>query len=515
MNQESILLSVSIGTPIVEYDPTQAGSNGYDELGFLKIYQEGLSTVLQYKTDGSFDKVLIPAGLNDENLIVGGGMALGPDQLLYIGDIGNNSIKKFDLNGNFQGYFLEPGNAVDVPEEIVFGRDNDGGYSLYVTSLTGEGVKRYDWETGEELFHIDQALTPSNPGAITNSDGTVDLSAAVVEFSPNGKLYIGAVFSDNSILEYDPDTDEVREFISQFDGAQPIPSGITFDQDGNLYNGTFSGKDIPFPGLPPSTVAKYDPEGNLLNSAYVSNANGELGISSRVHLFDIDGDGQESLFVSDFINNAVLEYQGTEDNNPGSFIGTFISDQVSGGGQLSFPGSLLFIEEEVISPSPMYRFRNTSYTTGAYLYVGEEERDSILANPNLSNTFVLEGGGNPAFQLSFEAVEGLLPFYRLRSIERLGNYLFAGQEEYDSIFAENSVQKDKWVKEGLDSNGNDVPDFYVYGADSNQGQLFNRFRNQEDGGYLFAGTQESENILNNPSLANIFINEGPAFKALV
>jgi streptogramin lyase len=346
---------MNIGTPIVDYQPTKAGTEGYDELGFKRIHQLGSSSVLQYNADGSFDKVLIPAGLGEGNLTVGGGMALGPDNLLYITDIGNNSIKKFDLNGNFKGYFLEPGKTVDVPEEIVFDSDGNGNYSVYITSLTGDGVKRYDWKTGNELFHIDKAITPSNPVAVQNPDGSVPLSAAVSDFSPNGKLYIGAVFSDNSILEYDPDTNEVKEFISQTEGAQPVPSGITFDEGGNLYNGTFSGKDFPFPGLPPSTVAQYDSQGNLLNNAYVSNANGELGISSRVTLLDPDGDGVESFFVSDFLNGNILEYQGPEGNNPGSLVNTFIAG-------LSFPSTVLLVNQV----DKVYRLWNPTTTDHFY-----------------------------------------------------------------------------------------------------------------------------------------------------
>lgn len=454
-------------------------------------------------------------------------------------------------------------------------------------------------------------MTPSNPNAIKNLDGSVDLSASVLKFSPNGKLYISSVLSDNSILEYNPINNEVKEFVSQFDGAQPIPSGITFDENGNLYNGTFSTVGFPFPGFPPSTVASYDPEGNIVGNPYIDNANGELGVSSRVNFFDIDGDGIKNFFITDFLFGTVLEYQGPNADNPSDFVRTFISENVSGGPQLVNPAELLFISEsEILIPldidapesftqnslfdvaiefgedvtgfqlediivkngsasdlteidgnsyvvnvtpngngditldiqggavigqnnntnfpapsitvsvtdeilsSPMYRFRNTTYETGVYLYVNEGEKEAILANPNYNKTFVLEGEGSSAFEVSFEPADDLLPFYRLQNKEKQGTYLFVGQEEYDSIFSENSPYRDQWVKEGSDSNGNDQPDFYTYGAGSNQGESFVRFRNQVDGGYLFAGAEESDSILNNSSFSNIFVREGVAFEAL-
>jgi hypothetical protein len=162
-----------------------------------------------------------------------------------------------------------------------------------------------------------------------------------------------------------------------------------------------------------------------------------------------------------------------------------------------------------------YRFRKTINNTGAYLYVGEEEKDAILANPEFNQTFQLEGDGNPAFIATTQAREDLIPFYRLRSQEVEGKYLFVGQEEYNTIFSEGSAQESKWIKEGLDRNGNDLPAFYVYGAGSNKGIQFNRFRNNNNGAYIFTAPEETENILNTPSLADTFINEGVAFEALV
>jgi hypothetical protein len=169
----------------------------------------------------------------------------------------------------------------------------------------------------------------------------------------------------------------------------------------------------------------------------------------------------------------------------------------------------------------LYRFRNKNYSSGTYLFSGDEEANTILANPNLNQTFELEGNSNPpfgdtpAFKVSTESAEGLIPFYRLRSKEVVGTYLFVGLEEYSNIFSANSGQQDKWVKEGLDENGNDVADFYLYGAASNEGVTFNRFRNQENGTYLFAGPTETNSIINDPNLSNVFMNEGVAFGALI
>ena len=163
----------------------------------------------------------------------------------------------------------------------------------------------------------------------------------------------------------------------------------------------------------------------------------------------------------------------------------------------------------------LYRFRNTTTETGTYLYVDATERDAILANPDFNQTFELEGGGNPAFTASLEAEDDLIPFYRLRSLDLPGSYLFASTEEYDAIFAEDSEQRDKWVQEGLDDEGQDIADFYLLPPSSGSGELFNRYKNTQNGGFLFVGPEESAAIESNDNLSNAFTLEGEAFESII
>ena len=162
----------------------------------------------------------------------------------------------------------------------------------------------------------------------------------------------------------------------------------------------------------------------------------------------------------------------------------------------------------------LFRFRNTTFNTGTYLFVGAEERDAILNNPDFNQTFELEGSGNPAFQASTVPGEGLLPFFRLRSLDTPGTFLFVSTVEYNAIFDENSPQRDKFIPEGLDEAGNDIPEFYLFGVGANQGIEFNRFQNTSNNTFLFAGPAETSAILADPNLSGAFINQGIAFEAL-
>jgi len=327
--RDSLLVASVNNFAIVDYQPDKAGTDGYSDLGFRKVYTPGLSTINRYNVDGSFDDIFISAGLGDANITVASGLTLGPDGLVYINDQGANSVKKYDVSGNFQGYFLN-GTTPDTPEEVVIGQDGTNDYSLYVSSLTGDGVKRYDFETGTLLDHI--AFIPGT---------STPLSAALMEFDRDGNLYIGGVFSTNQVIKYNPDTKLAETFIAS-DIAQLIPSGIAFDKVGNLYNGTFSGPTF---GLPPTTIAQYSPTGQRLDVNFVDNSSNELDISSRVRLFDLNDDGATEFYVSNFGGSSIMKYLGPDTNTPGASEGAYISDSISGG-SLSNPGGLISIPGE-------------------------------------------------------------------------------------------------------------------------------------------------------------------------
>ena len=115
---------------------------------------------------------------------------------------------------------------------------------------------------------------------------------------------------------------------------------------------------------------------------------------------------------------------------------------------------------------------------------------------------------------STEEGDDLIPFYRLASLDVLGTYLFVSDGEYDAIFDEDSDQRDKWEKEGKNSEGEDVAEFYLYDGSANLGVEFNRFQNTENGTFLYAGPDETEAIENDSNLSNLFVNQGVAFASL-
>jgi hypothetical protein len=197
--------------------------------------------------------------------------------------------------------------------------------------------------------------------------------------------------------------------------------------------------------------------------------------------------------------------------------GVGVNDQEIVFGDDNLDDGDLTVAEGAGSTIDLFRFRNTTFDTGTYLFVGEEERDAILSDPGLNQTFELEGVQedgtvNTAFTASLEPGEDLEPYYRLRSLAIPGTYLFAGQSEYDAIFAEDSDQRDQWVPEGLDSEDNDVPEFYLYSSSADRGTQFNRFQNIQNNTFLYAGPDETAAIEND--FSEVFNNQGDAFESL-
>jgi len=74
---------------------------------------------------------------------------------------------------------------------------------------------------------------------------------------------------------------------------------------------------------------------------------------------------------------------------------------------------------------PIYRFRNQD-VSGAYLYVGEQERQSLLTENNFG--FVQEGLAFYTYGADAQKGEDI---YRFSTVS--GGYIFVGQEERQSI----------------------------------------------------------------------------------
>ncbi len=153
--------------------------------------------------------------------------------------------------------------------------------------------------------------------------------------------------------------------------------------------------------------------------------------------------------------------------------------------------------DTTVLDDPLFRFRN-EIVSGTYLFAGEEESQSIRSN--FSPPFIEEG---QAFKVSLEQNDDLVRFNRFSNNQVQGTYLYANEEESVSIRENFS---DVFTEEGTA--------FYTFGADANMGQDVIRFRNKNvSGTYLFVLGEEANSVRSN--FSDVFEEEGVAFEVAV
>lgn len=157
-------------------------------------------------------------------------------------------------------------------------------------------------------------------GGTGTGPGLFDEPSAL-EFSPQtGNLYVGDVFN-NRVNVFDGDGNFIKSFAEgQFGGLKPGraffgPSGVTFDETGNVYVGDFSN----------DRILKFTPEGEQIGSIGTSGTEpGQFQGPAGVRISPVSG----NFVVSDQFNNRVqvldpegkpLLTFGSQGTGPGQF----------------------------------------------------------------------------------------------------------------------------------------------------------------------------------------------------
>lgn len=357
-------------------------------------------------------------------------------------------------------------------------------------------------------------FSPS-PGDATTSDNLPNDSLAILD---PGNL--GTVLTVGEFASLPGTTITVPITISDAEGVQSLTLDFTYDTE--ILNIVDPNPDTPEneaisrAGI--SSGWTLEPSNPVAN---VNEETGEVSVSlvNTQGLPEVDEDGNVpsgTILEIEFEVDADADLGSVADIDLRSArVGVDDEDIVVGNGNLA-DGSITAAESLGIE---LFRFRNTTFDSGTYVFVGAEERDAILENPDFNQTFALDGVQddgtvNPAFTASTTPGDDLIPFFRLASLAVPGTFLFVSTAEYDAIFADGSDQADQWLQEGTDEEGNDIPEFYLYDGAADLGVEFNRFQNTQNNTFLYAGPGETEAIANDPNLSSLFNNQGVAFESL-
>ncbi|MCA9417283.1 MAG: NHL repeat-containing protein [Candidatus Omnitrophica bacterium] len=224
------------------------------------------------------------------------GMALGPDNFLYVTTATAQKLYRFDVNSGNVLKTVYEGSPFDHPFRMNFGPDG----LLYLSNRDGDNVVRYDVvaESTPEVF-------------VTAGSGGLDEPRGLT-FGPDGNLYVAARTHSN-ILRFDGQTgDFIDEFVPSNSGGMAWPRAIEFGPDGNLYVCSYESEAIlKFNGNTGEFISEFVPKG-------------EGGL--KLPIWMIFGP-DENLYVANGGNtDSVLRFDG----QTGAFIDTFIPRGLGG-----------------------------------------------------------------------------------------------------------------------------------------------------------------------------------------
>ncbi len=204
---------------------------------------------------------------------------------------------------------------------------------------------------------------------------------------------------------------------------------------------------------------------------------------------------QDSVLSADQVkvtfSSAILDIYSNNDGDTDSTI-TLKGDFTDAVFVLNQQENSTEITFDTLSTS-INRFRSNDII-GAYIYAGEEESESIRDNyPN----FQEEGF---AFKVAEEG-DSLMRINRFQNMNAPGAYIYAGEEESRSIRANFPNFKEEGIA------------FYAAAPGSSTGESIYRFQSLSNlGTYIFVGGEERQSIIDNFSSA--FVEEGIAFELL-
>jgi DNA-binding beta-propeller fold protein YncE len=202
------------------------GPNGitFGPDGYLYVSSYNNASVLRFDGEtGEFIDVFIAPGSG--GLEMPQSLVFGPDENLLI-NVGDPGVLRYEgTTGEPLGFFVSEG--LIEPDHLMFGPDD----TLYVGDLGEEenSIKRFDAETGEfiDVFAYGEEL-----------DGPLGFA-----FAPDGYLYVASAFN-NKILRFDAET---GEFIDVFAYGEELnnPCDIVIGPDENyLYVDNFRSHNV-------------------------------------------------------------------------------------------------------------------------------------------------------------------------------------------------------------------------------------------------------------------------------
>jgi sugar lactone lactonase YvrE len=237
---------------------------------------------------------------------------------LFVTGYLSHSVARFDWATQTYQSFVAPGSSgLEEARGIAFGPDGN----VYVTDLAQNIVFRYDGGTGAPLSAAGQTgavFIPAGSGGLTGAKG--------ITFGADGNLYVVS-YQTKEILRYQgPAGSSPGAFVDVFASDANGPEDLTFGPDGNLYVSVIDngGQIDRFDGSTGAPIG---------SGTFVPAGSGGL-VQPRQIVFDPTG---ANMYVVECRSagrgvqapggpmGQVLRFQGPYGQNPGAFVDLYIT----------------------------------------------------------------------------------------------------------------------------------------------------------------------------------------------
>ena len=211
-----------------------------------------------------------------------GRLAVDTQGNIYVIDLKNVRVEKFDDNGNYLTQWGAKGNGEGQfiePFDIAIDQQNN----VYVSDIGSNTVQKFD-ETGRFL------LRWGKPGY---SDGEFS-DVYSVAIDPNGNVLV--TDSTGRIQKFDSNGKFLSMvFPEPIDNQSAFLWNIAVDNQGDIYVADWYG----------ARIVKFDPEGKALAAWNGS----DVGIDRFVHMQDIAVDQQGNIYLTDGTDDLVRKFR--------------------------------------------------------------------------------------------------------------------------------------------------------------------------------------------------------------
>src|SRR5574338_1147615 len=256
-----------------------------DESGNVYVTDLGNARVQKFDNDGQFLNSWGSKGTGTFEFHAPEGIAVGAGYV-YVSDHELNFVKKFDTNGNFISSWGGTGSEAGkfkLPNGVAVSRDN----YVYVVDTANARVQKFD-SNGKFVQVIGQSGTG-------NGQFLTPLGIAV---DSDGNIFV-ADTGNNRVQKFNSDGTFVKSFTAASGGLKISPDGVDVDPLGNIIIGD-SGNN---------RIVVLDKDGNTVTSfGTTGTGNAQFKMPKGVAV-DSDGD----LFVVDSSNHRIEKF-GSKDS---------------------------------------------------------------------------------------------------------------------------------------------------------------------------------------------------------